>query len=80
VEDIAQVTQPQAIVKQPRNAREHFNNAWVHLNIRRDMNAAWRSLQGLYAGEPGLANGLYAAARNLDPELPIAVWDMQRAR
>lgn len=128
VEEIAQITQPQAIVERPRNAGEHFNNAWVHLNIRRDSPAAWKSLQDLYAETPpskldaaelyfgigknfvaraalvermrllgteradatllvvagrhaaetGQADALYEAARNIDPQLPFAYWDMQR--
>ncbi|MGE3665301.1 MAG: hypothetical protein AB7G51_01590 [Steroidobacteraceae bacterium] len=128
VEEFVQIAQPQAIVKQPRNAAEHFSNAWVHLNIRRDQAAAWNSLQAMYAGdaprkidaadlyfsvgknfvartalveqmrrlaaergdatllviagrhamEAAQADGLYEAARQLDPGLPFAYWDMQR--
>ena len=49
VDDIAQITQPQMIIENPSRPADHFNNAWLLLNVRRDPSAAWQSLQALYA-------------------------------
>jgi hypothetical protein len=128
VGEIHDVVQPQMIIKRPSTPAERFNNAWVHMNIRRDPAQAWAAAQDLYAhGAPrkvdaaelyfntgrqfvareqllaqmaslgrsqrdatllviagrnttddAASDRLYAEARGIDPDLPIAQWDVIR--
>ena len=52
VGDLHDTAQPQMIIKKPRSAAEHFNNAWIYHNIQRNPAKAREALQALYAGAP----------------------------
>jgi hypothetical protein len=52
VEDLIEIAQPQAIIDSPRSAADHFSNAWVYQNMRRDSAGAYREMQALYALGP----------------------------
>lgn len=127
-EQLVQMAQPQMLIEQPDTPEEHFSNAWLYLNVRRDPAAAWNEIQAAYASKaprkldsaemyfsagktyvarPQLlenmlriateqqdatllvvagrnapdaesADHLYGLARQVDPGLPFAHWDLQR--
>ncbi len=49
VSAIRETTDSVAIIAKPVNAADHFHNAWVYQNARRDSAKAWESIQALYA-------------------------------
>lgn len=51
VGELLTIAQPQAIIADPTQPADHFNNAWVYQNMRRDAVAAAREMTALYAGE-----------------------------
>lgn len=50
VSDLHDMAQPHMIVKTPRSAADHFNNAWIYHNMQRNPALARKALQALYAG------------------------------
>jgi hypothetical protein len=70
VEAIRETTDAFAIIDRPKGAADHFHNAWVYQNMRRDAGAALASLDKLYAmGEPArldAAELYFAAARTTE--------------
>lgn len=45
---IRDVTSSAELVRNPRTAADYFRNAWINNMVRRDAEAAWESIQGLY--------------------------------
>ncbi len=48
VSDLHSMAQPQMLVKNPKTDSDLFRNAWIYLNMQRDIPKAWESLQSLY--------------------------------
>lgn len=46
---IRETTDAVAIIARPSSTADHFHNAWVYQNVRRDGAKAWESLRALYA-------------------------------
>lgn len=49
VSDLHALAQPQMIVRKPKSAADHFNNAWLYRNMHRDSSKAFGEMQALYA-------------------------------
>jgi len=68
MDDFASIAQPQMLIEDPRVPAEHFSNAWLHLNVRRDPASAWQSIQAVYAGKAPVkldaAEMYFAVGRN----------------
>ncbi len=49
VGDLHAMAQPQMIIKRPRSAADHFNNAWIYQMMQRDSVKAFAEMQTLYS-------------------------------
>lgn len=49
VGDLHAMAQPQMIIKRPKSAADHFNNAWIYQNMQRNPAKAFAEMQALYA-------------------------------
>lgn len=69
VEELIEIAQPQAIIDSPQSAADHFSNAWLYQNMRRDSAGADREMQALYALGP--AGRMDAAQLYFDAGLAV---------